>query len=322
MPVLVTLANSGPVPTAVYRCGLALPVLGALAIAERRRHGPRPGASRAYAFLAGLFLAVDLVLFNHTITDAGAGVSTVIGSLYVPFVAVLAWALLRERPSRGYLITVPFVIAGIVLASGIVGGSGTGPHPANGMAYGAAANVAYAGYLLILRQAAAKTGHVAGQLFDATAGATTGALLFGLISGGLQLAVSWDALGWLVLLSVVVQVAGWLLITASLPQLPAALSSLLLLLQPAAAMILAAIVLSQRPTAIQLTGAAIACSGVVAAALAKRTPDGQVSARRLRAALIYQHATRNRDKAIAAALGDLVHEVRPVRSGETPEIAN
>jgi drug/metabolite transporter (DMT)-like permease len=92
MPVLVTLANSGPVPTAVHRCGLALPVLGVLAIAERRRHGPRPGAKRAYAFISGLLLAVDLALFNHTITEAGSGISTVIGSLYVPIVAVLAWA--------------------------------------------------------------------------------------------------------------------------------------------------------------------------------------------------------------------------------------
>lgn len=283
MPVLVTLANCGPVPTVVYRCGLALPVLGALAIAERRRHGPRPGASRACAFLAGLFLAVDLVLFNHTITDAGAGVSTVIGSLYVPFVAVMAWALLRERPSRGYLITLPVVIAGIVLASGIVSGSGTGPHPGEGMAYGVAANVAYAGYLLILRRAAGDTGHVTGQLFDATAGAATGALFFGLIFGGLHLAVPWHALVWLVLLSIVVQVAGWLFITASLPQLPAALSSMLLLLQPAGAMILAAIVLSQRPTATQLTGAAIACGGVVAAALVKQSPDKPVSAQGLSA---------------------------------------
>src|SRR5271166_3162496 len=175
MPVLVTLANCDPVPTVVYRCGLALPVLGALAIAERRRHGPRPLASRAYAFLAGLILAVDLVLFNHTITDAGAGVSTVIGSLYVPIVAVLAWALLRERPSRGYLIALPVVIGGIVLASGVAGGSGTGLHPGRGVAYGVAANVAYAAYLLILRLAAGGARHVAGQVFDATAGATGGA---------------------------------------------------------------------------------------------------------------------------------------------------
>jgi len=41
-----------------------------------------------------------------------------------------------------------------------------------------------------------------------------------------------------------------------------------------------------------------------------------------RAALIYQHATRDRDKAIAIALGDLVREVRSAQSGEAPEIAN
>ncbi len=58
--------------------------------------------------------------------------STVIGSLYVPLVAILAWALLRERPSRAYLATLPVVIAGILLASGIVGGSATGHHPGRG----------------------------------------------------------------------------------------------------------------------------------------------------------------------------------------------
>jgi integrase len=41
-----------------------------------------------------------------------------------------------------------------------------------------------------------------------------------------------------------------------------------------------------------------------------------------RAALIYQHATRDRDKAIATALGDLVREVRSAQPGEAPEIAN
>ena len=266
MPVLVALAHAGPVPTVVYRCGVALPVLGAFAFAESRRRGPRSLSNRARAFLAGLLLAVDLVLFNHTITDAGAGVSTVIGSLYVPIVAVLGWALLGERPSRRYLATLPIVIAGIVLASGVIGGSGTGSHPGTGMAYGAAATIAYAAYLLILRNAASSTSHIAGQVFDATAGATAGALLFGLIFGGLQLAVSWQALGWLVLLALVVQVTGWLLITATLPRLPAALSSLLLLMQPAIALVLAGAVLRRWPTAVQLTGAAIACVGVVLAA--------------------------------------------------------
>lgn len=102
----------------------------------------------------------------------------------------------------------------------MVGGSGTGHDPRAGILYGVLATFAYAGYLLILRHASAGTTHVAGQLFDATAGAAAGALIFGLTLGGLQLAVPLRALGWLLLLSMVVQVAGWILITASLPQLP------------------------------------------------------------------------------------------------------
>lgn len=117
----------------------------------------------------------------------------------------------------------------------------------------------------------------AGQVFDATAGATAGALIFGLVFGGLQLAPSWHALVWLALLGLVVQVAGWLLITATLPRLPAALSSLLLLMQPAVALVPAGVVLRHWPAALQLMGAVLACVGVVLAARSKSntyTPAG------------------------------------------------
>jgi drug/metabolite transporter (DMT)-like permease len=272
MTVLVALAGTAAVPTVVYRCGLALPVLAGLAWAEQRRHGPRPAFRRGYAVAAGLFLAIDLVLFNHTITDLGAGISTVIGTVYLPFVTALAWLVLAERPSRRFLLMLPVVLAGIVLASGLAGSSGTGRHPVAGVLYGVAANAAYAVFLLILRQTGQGrdgTRQVAGQVFDATAGAAAGAVLFGLVSGGLRLAVSWPALGWLLVLALLVQTAGWLLITSSLPRLPAALSSLLLLLQPAAAMALAAVVLDQRPTGVQIAGAALVCGGVLVVA---RTP--------------------------------------------------
>jgi drug/metabolite transporter (DMT)-like permease len=265
MPILVTLAHAGPVPTAVYRCGLAVPVLAVIAWAERRRLGPRRPAIRLGAVLAGLFLAVDLVLFNHTITDAGAGVATIIGSLYVPMVAILAWLLQRERPGRRYLIMLPVVLLGIVLASGLVGAR-SGPDPAAGVATGAAASAAYAGFLLMLRRAGGQARHVAGQVLDATIGATAGSLLLGLAFGGLDLAVSWASLGWLMLLALGVQVAGWLLITSSLPQLPAAVSSLLLLIQPAVALWLGALVLHQPVSLIQVAGALLTCTGVLTVA--------------------------------------------------------
>lgn len=260
--ILVTLAHVGAITTTFFRCGLALPVLVPLAALEQRRIGRRPAASRAYAMLAGLFLAIDLVLWNHAIADVGAGVATVLGNLQVLFVAGFAWVVLRERLDRRFLVMLPVVLTGIVLVSGMLGGHAAGLRPMAGIGFGIATSAAYACFLLILRTSG-QTPHVAGQLADATAGATVGAAILGLMLGGLQLDIPWRSFGWLLLLALLSQTVGWLLITSALPRLPAAISSLLLLLQPAAAMVLADVVLSERPTLIQVGGAVLVCVGVL-----------------------------------------------------------
>jgi drug/metabolite transporter (DMT)-like permease len=261
--ILVTLAHVGAITTAFFRCALALPVLVPLAVLEQRRLGPRPRASRGYAMLAGLFLAIDLVLWNHAISDVGAGVATVLGNLQVLFVGVFAWLVMRERPGRRFLVMLPVVLAGVVLVSGMLGGHASGLHPMAGVGFGVATSAAYACFLLILRTTSGRAPHVAGQLADATVGATAGAVVLGLIAGGLQFDIPWPSFGWLLILALLSQTVGWLLITSALPRLPAAISSLLLLLQPAAAMVLAGIVLSERPTLLQVAGAAMVCVGVL-----------------------------------------------------------
>ena len=270
--ILIKLADTGATTAAFYRCFLALPLLVALAVVEQRRRGPRPRAIRAGAFVAGLVLSVDLVLWNHAIAEVGAGVATVLGNLQVLFVALAAWMLLAERPHRTFLIALPVVLAGVVLVSGLVDSTTGGTHPLAGIGYGMATSVAYATFLLILRRTSAGTPHVAGPLAEATTGAALGALLLGLVFGGFQWQIGWPTFGWLLLLSVSSQTIGWLLITSSLPRLPAAISSLTLLLQPAAAMLLAAIVLSERPTLAQIAGAVVVCTGVLAASLAAPPP--------------------------------------------------
>ncbi len=262
--ILVTLANVGPVTTAFFRCALALPILVPLAVFEQRRLGPRPLASRRNALLAGLFLAVDLVLWNHAIADVGAGVATVLGNLQVLFVAAFAWLVLRERPNLRYLLMLPVVLAGVVLVSGMLGGHAAGVHPLAGVGFGIATSAAYACFLLTLRSTGGQTPHVAGQLADATVGAAAGAIIIGMALGGLHIAISWHSFGWLLLLALLSQTVGWLFITSSLPRLPAAMSSLLLLLQPAAALVLAAIVLHEQPTLVQIGGALLVCIGVLA----------------------------------------------------------
>jgi drug/metabolite transporter (DMT)-like permease len=273
--VLVKLADTGAATTGFYRCLLALPVLAALAAVEQRRRGPRQRAARLGALLAGLFLAVDLVLWNHAIAEVGAGIATVLGNLQVLFVAFAAWAAFRERPTRAFLVALPVVMAGVVLVSGLVGSSERGIHPVAGIVYGVGTSVAYAGFLLILRRTSTGTPHVAGPLAEATAGAALGSLLLGLAFGGLQFQIPWPSFWWLLLLSVTSQTIGWLLITSSLPRLPAAVSSLLLLLQPAAALLLAFAVLGERPTLIQLAGALLVCTGALAVSLAATSQRGR-----------------------------------------------
>jgi drug/metabolite transporter (DMT)-like permease len=263
--VLVKLANTGPATAAFYRCFFALPVLVALAVLEQRRRGRRPVGARLGAVFAGLFLAVDLVLWNHAIADVGAGVATVLGNLQVLFVTATAWAVFHERPGRRFLLALPVVLTGVVLVSGLVGATQAGLHPLAGIGYGLGTSIAYTGFLLILRQSTSGAPHVAGPLAEATLGSAAGALLLGLAFGGLRFGIPLPSLGWLLLLAMTSQTAGWLLITSSLPRLPAAVSSLLLLLQPAASILLAAAVLAERPSALQLAGAVLVCGGVLAA---------------------------------------------------------
>lgn len=261
--VLFTLANVAPVVATFYRCALPLPALAVLALAERRREGPRPLASHGYAVLAGFFLAVNLVFWIRAIADVGAGAATVLGNLQVLFVALIAWGVLHERLNRFLLFMLPLVIVGVVLVSGVIGTGSTAVHPVAGVLFGVATSATYACFLLIMRQTAGHARHAAGQLFDASAGAAASALVLGLGSGGLELAIPWRSLFWLVVLTVTSGVVGWLLITRSLPQLPATVSALLLLLEPAGALILAAVVLGQRPSLLQLAGSVLICGGVL-----------------------------------------------------------
>ena len=269
--VLIKLANTGVATAAFYRCLLALPVLAALAVLEQRRRGARPRRARLGALAAGVFLAIDLVLWNHAIADVGAGIATVLGNLQVVFVTAAAWLAFRERPGRGFFLALPVVLVGVVLVSGLADGT-HGTHSVAGIEFGLGTSIAYAAFLLTLRQTSSATPHVAGPVADATLGCTVSAAALGLLFGGWQLDVGWQSFGWLLVLALTSQTAGWLLITSSLPRLPAALSSLLLLLQPAASILLAAVVLSERPTVLQLGGAALVCAGVLVASRAATRP--------------------------------------------------
>jgi drug/metabolite transporter (DMT)-like permease len=63
---------------------------------------------------------------------------------------------------------------------------------------------------------------------------------------------------------------GWLLISASLPRLPAVVTSILLTLQPVCSVLFAALIVDESPSALQLAGAACILAGLVTATLGRR----------------------------------------------------
>ena len=267
---LVRLADTAPATAATFRCLYALPVLAVLMLREDRRYGTRSSRERWLAAGAGVFFALDLVLWHHAIASVGAGIGTVLGNLQVVFVGLIAWWLLAERPSARLVAAVPVVLFGVVLISGVVGSGAYGDDPAMGVVFGIGTSIAYAGFLLLLREGSRDLRRSAGPLFDATLVAAVLSAAMGPVAGGVDLAPSWPAHGWLFALAITSQVVGWLLIAVSLPRVPAALTSVILLLQPVASVGLSAAVLDERPSPVQLLGCAIVLGGVVAATAARR----------------------------------------------------
>jgi drug/metabolite transporter (DMT)-like permease len=265
--ILVDLADVSPAAAAVFRCLYALPALGALAWWEDRRYGARSWRERRLAIPAGIFFAVDLIAWHHAIADVGAGLATVLGNLQVVIVPFLALAVLGERVPRRILAALPLVVAGVVLVSGALESGAYGSHPARGVLYGIVTALTYAAFLLVQRQVSQDLRRPGGPLFDTSLVATVCAAAYALALGEGDLVPGWPSAGWLVLLALTSQVLGWLLITVSLPRLPAAMTSLTLTIQPIASVALGAILLGQDPSLLQLAGVACILAGLVSVAV-------------------------------------------------------
>jgi drug/metabolite transporter (DMT)-like permease len=270
--ILVRLAEVSPSTAAFFRCAYALPLLGVLMWVERRRYGPRSRRDRLLALGAGVFFAADLTFWHHSIAAVGAGLATVLANVQVLLVGLIAWAALAERPDNRELASIPVVLLGVVLISGVVGAGAYGDDPALGVLYGVLTALAYALFLLILRQGNSDDRRPAGPLFDATLSGAVFSALGGVLVGDLDWVPGLEAQAWLVVLALSSQVLGWLLISVSLPRLPAVVTSILLMLQPVGAVALAALLLSEAPSAVQLLGVAVVIGGVAVATIKPRAP--------------------------------------------------
>jgi drug/metabolite transporter (DMT)-like permease len=268
--ILFRLSHVSASTGAFYRCVFALPPLWVLAQIETRRFGRQTRRAVTLGWVAGAFFAADLVLWHNGIEQVGAGLATVLGNTQVVMVGLLAWAILRERPQRSSLRAIPIVGLGVLLISGVFESGAYGKNPGLGVLYGITTAIAYSGFLLALREGSRDLRRPAGPLFTATFASALGCAAIGAVVGDLDLTPSWSATGWLVLLALSSQVLGWLLISTSLPRLPAVTTSILLTFQPVCSVVFAALIVNESPSLLQLGGAACILAGLITATIGRR----------------------------------------------------
>ncbi len=270
--ILFAQADVDPVTGGFYRAAYALPVLLVIWLV-RRSQDQRPPNRRWLAFGAGIALGLDVVLWHTSINFIGTGLATLLANSQVIIVAIAAWLLQGEEPSRRVLVAIPVVLVGVTLVSGVGQGGAFGENPLLGAGLALAAAVFYAAFLLGFRASNVEKAPPAGPLLEATAGAVLASLAVGLLGGGIAFAPTWPSHGWLLALALGAQVVAWMLIGYALPRLPAVETATIILVQPALTMIWGSLIFTERPSPLQMAGAALVLIGVAMVAVSRaRSP--------------------------------------------------
>jgi drug/metabolite transporter (DMT)-like permease len=271
-PIFVRQSEVGPSATAFWRVALALPLLTAWTLASRPKNhrGPETaisgspvlsgGGSWGLLALGGAFLAADLALWHWAIKLTSVANATLEANFAAVFVPLLGWLLFKERVNRQYLIALALAIGGTILLVGK--NAHLSPTTLKGDALGLATALFYSGYILCVK--AARDRGIATPRIMAVSGLVTalGLLPIAWISGEGLLPPT--AHGWAVLvgLAVLSHFAGQSLITFAMAGLPASMTSLGLLVQPATAAIAAWLILGEGLAPAQMLGGGILLAGL------------------------------------------------------------
>ncbi len=115
--VFVRLSNLGPIVTGFYRTLFSVPFLFLWILWEKKtKHSPSLLPQTAYGCLiaAGLFLALDLILWNWSIEYTTIVNSTLFNNTAAFFVPLFMWILYKEKLSSLYFFAVLICFIGAI----------------------------------------------------------------------------------------------------------------------------------------------------------------------------------------------------------------
>jgi drug/metabolite transporter (DMT)-like permease len=275
-PIFLRLSETGPIATAAVRMVGQLPLFVMIALFQPKfRAEIGGGISRkdlGVLLLSGVFFAGDLVAWYWAVTVTSVANGTFLANLTPIFVAVGSWLLFGERLTRNFGIGAALAVGGSVVMMSqnwVTTGSET-PHNLLGDASAIAAAMFYAGYVLTVASARQRVSTLSTMAINGVSAAVVLTVIALLTEP-----VFWPHTtpGWLAIagLVIIVQIGGQFLIAMSLAHLPANLTALMFLFQPAIPAGIAWWLFGERITWVQVIGVVFILMGLGFARRSART---------------------------------------------------
>lgn len=258
-PILVRLADVGPVMAGFWRLTFALPLL---ALLTRRAEGSISGFA-PIALLTGLAFALDLGFWHYGIAFTSVAKATVLSNLTPVVVTAVAWLVLKQKPSPLFLVAVALAVAGAWIMAMARDTGFAGKSPLLGDILSTTTAFWYALYFLGVSSARRTMGASKLMFWSSLTGAPI-LLLAGL--GLHEQLIPASLTSWAACIGLaVMHVTGQGSIAWALGRLPAATASVTVLVQPVVAALLGWSIFGEVFGPIQAVGGAIALCGVVLA---------------------------------------------------------
>ena len=265
---LIRLAEPAPALTiAALRLVFSAPPMIALA-AVRRGRDSSPWGPRDLGLLvvSAVALAAHFAFWVESVQRTSILASVVLVTMQPLFVAVGAWLFLGERPSRAVGAGIALGILGATI---LVGQGASDGGTLTGNLFALVGGVMSSVYLVVGRGVRARlsTATYGAVVYSITAVILVAlALVTGTQVGGLPASAYW----YIVLLALVPQLIGHNAMNWALGSLSAAVVAVAILGEPVGSAIIAAIVLEEMPTVLEVAGGAVVLAGVYVALRGER----------------------------------------------------
>ncbi|WP_182406446.1 DMT family transporter [Psychrobacter sp. GP33] len=235
--LIVAHVNIGGWAMAFWRLAISGVIFSLLTVWTKQRL-PRSKPAIIFALLSGVFLGFDLAFWHESIHAVGPGISTLLNSLQIFFLAAIGFLYFNERQSPLQLVSLCLAILGVAMIGspefaqndkavfGFVTGIVSGAMLAASMTFIRKTHDAEPTPIFVLMQLIS-IGGVAAMIVPML-----------ILDMGHILPNTWAEIGWILIYGSVMQCLAWGLIAYSIPKLSLTLTGLLLLTEPIAALLI------------------------------------------------------------------------------------